>query len=487
MKVLLINPASKVTEGSRKLKAFLSPIPPLGLAYIAAVLEKDGVDVKIIDQVAGRIPNKLLLNKIKEFSADLVGFSCLTSVMSNVAELGLEIRKFSRAKIVLGNIHPTIFAGQILTQGAADFIVRGEGDATMAELAKAVKDNSGFTHIQGISYRQGKDIFHNEERPLIGDLDTLPYPAWHLLELKDYRDSPMILIDREPVVPIAGSRGCAYKCSFCAQDAVYPLPRYRKTEAVIAELEHFHSKFNIRNFGFVDANFPFSISSGTEFCNALIRSGLHKKIRWATETRVDLVNEELLALMKKAGVHLIMFGFESGNRLVMDSVNKRIPPDQSLKIAGITRKLKVHTLGLFILGLPGETKQSCTATIKFAKDLDCDIAKFNIAVPYPGSKFFREFYKGKVLDTDRFTPWHDWSDSKEGPVYVPPGLNARELVGLQRKAMFEFYARPKKFISLLILQRKSIFKILYGAYILTSKYFAYLFFKYTSRLFAIQH
>lgn len=473
-------------EKSRKLRTFLSPIPPLGLTYIAALLEGEGADVRIIDQVAGKNSNRLILKKIKEYSPDMIGFSCLTSVMTNVGLLAAEIKKFTKAPVVLGNIHPTIFAEQVLRQGIADIVVRGEGEVTMLELLKAIKLRNSLSGVKGISYRDNGQTINNPARPLIEDLDTLPYPAWHLIDFNNYKDSPMILINREPVIPIAGSRGCPFQCLFCAQDTIYPKPRYRKISLIIKELEYLHSRFNIRNFGFVDANFPFSSDSGIEFCNELMRSGIHNKIKWATETRVDLVSEELLVSMKKAGVHLIMFGFEVGNDKIMSSTDKRTSLAQARNIVKITKKLKINTLGLFILGLPGETKETCEDTIKFAKELDCDIAKFNIAIPYPGSRFFNEFYKEKkdfTMDTDKFTPWHDWSDSNQDPVYVPEGLTGIELIGLQRKAMFDFYARPHKFIHLLISQRQSIHKVLYGAFILASKYYSYVISRFLARIF----
>lgn len=477
MKVLLINPTSSLVEKSHKLKTFFSPIPPLGIASIAGVLEMEGTEVKVIDQFANKISCKRLLNEIRDYCPDIIGFSCLTPVMTNVQRLVNEIRSFSNSLIILGNIHPTIFAEEVLRGGIADIVVRAEGEITVLELIREIKKKGCLHNIKGISFREQNSIFHNTDRPLIEDLDTLPYPAWHLFELGYYKEAPMLNIDNEPILPIAGSRGCPYRCMFCAQDKIYPMPRYRRAKEIIKELEYMHNRFKVRNFGFIDANFPFSIDFGLQFCNELISSGLQKKIRWVTEIRVDLVNEELLIMMKKAGIYLIMFGIETGNKEILDNSGKRTLLEQAKKIIKITRKLKIYTLGFFMLGLPGETKETCHETIRFAKELNCDVVKFNIAVPYPGSRFFEEFYRNNkdcLAGSEKFSSWYDWSNLKARPIYVPEGMTAEELIGLQRRAMFEFYIRPRVIIKFLRYRRVSIYKLVYGAYILISKYFSYL-------------
>lgn len=477
MKVLLINPITRLVQKSRKLRTFFAPIPPLGIASIAAVLEKEGIEVKVIDQFANKISNNGLLNEIREYSPDIIGFSCLSPVIENVKLLVEKIRTFSNALIVLGNIHPTIFSKELLEQKVADVIVRGEGEITTLELALAIKEKKNLHRIKGISFKEENSIIQNPDRPFVEDLDKLPYPAWHLFELNYYKEAPMLLIDNELILPISGSRGCPYKCLYCAQDTIYPKPRYRKSEEILRELEYMHNRFGARHFGFIDANFPFSAEFGLKFCKQLISSGLSKRIRWVTETRVDLVNEQLLLMMKKAGVHLIMFGIETGNENILERSNKKVSLEQTKKIMKITKQLKIYTLGFFMLGLPGETRESCQDTIRFAKELDCDAVKFNIAVPYPGSRFFEEFFKNNensLLEPEKFTPWHDWSKDRKKPVYVPEGMTAEELVGFQRQAMFKFYARPKVVLNFLRHKWVSTYKLMYGAYILTSNYFLYL-------------
>jgi radical SAM superfamily enzyme YgiQ (UPF0313 family) len=477
MKVLFINPSARLIENSRKLKTFISPVLPMGIAYIASVLRDNGIDVKVLDQFADHMPDKLLLKEIRDYAPEVIGFSCLTMVMNNVKALVKDIRAFSDAVIVLGNIHPTIFSDRLLKEKTADVIIRGEGEATALELIQAIRKKSDLKDVKGISFRQDNAVTHNPDRPLIEDLDKLPYPAWDFFELRHYREAPLVGIHNDLVLPISGSRGCPYKCMFCAQDKIFSKPRYRKSEEIIKELEYMHGRFNVRRFGFIDPNFPFSIDFGFKFCRQLIRCGLHKKISWFTETRVDLINEDLLSIMKNSGLNLILFGFETGDKNMIGRVKKQTSLEQAKRVMRSAKKFKIHTVGLFVLGLPGETRESCQKTIEFAKELDCDIAKFNLAIPYPGSKFFEEFYLDKdngFEDSEIFNPWYDWADRNFVPMYVPEGMKAQELIGLQRKAMFQFYLRPKVIINFLKMRKISLYKLCYAGYILTSKYFNYL-------------
>ena len=405
--------------------------------------------------------------------------------MGNVRVLISEIRKFSKAVFILGNIHPTIFAEEVLKEGLADIVVRGEGEISMLETVLVLQKKGDLSTVMGISFRDHGVVTHNPDRPLIDDLDTLPYPAWNLFELEYYKYTPQALINNEIGMPILGSRGCPYRCIFCAQDKVYRNVRLRKNEEIVKELEYMYNKYNAKYFGFLDACFPLSIELGIDFCHLLIKSGLNKKIRWCTETRVDLVNEDLLIEMKKAGVHLMMFGLESGNQQVLDRANKGTTLDQARKAIKITKKLKIYTLGLFILGLPGETRSTCEDTIRFAKELDCDVTKFNLAVPYPGSRFFENIYKDKssIPNPEKFNPWYDWADDNGSLIYFPEGMTDAELIGLQRKAMFKFYARPKVILNYLRSRKTNFRGLFYGAYVLLSKYYSYLWRDFIKKLF----
>ena len=473
MKIMLINPNSALAGPDSMYARFVPPIAPSGVAYIAALLEKNGFQVIIIDQYANKMSNEELSARINVESPQLVGFSCLTPVMSNVKVLVEQIRFFKKdIQIVLGNIHATMFAEELLKGKIADIAVRGEGEFSMLEIAQAIRDGRSLDAIKGISFVKGGKIYHNPDREVVQDLDDLLYPAWHLFRLEDYNTHPMISLYRT-ALPIQASRGCSHRCTFCSQDTIYKKPRYRKTANIVDEIEYMHKNLGVSNFVFIDAYFPFSIEYGLEFCEELMRRGMHNKISWVTETRVDKVNLELLKKMKAAGLHLLMYGFEVGNQEILDSINKRTTLEQARQAMQDTKKANILSLGLFMLGLPNETRQTCEETIRFAKELDCDIAKFNIAVPLPGSKFFQDFRDklNYTIEPEKFTSWSNWASSAEDLIYVPDGMSGKELTALQKKAMLKFYVRPRLIMRYVFKRILPLRDIFFGGWILLGGYF----------------
>lgn len=473
-----------IMQSSWMYKKFVSPIPPVGLAYLASVLEKNGINVAIVDQVAEMISNDEVIRKVKEFSPQIIGFSCLTQVVNNAKVLADKIRDLDKKiKIVLGNIHPTLFTQELLEEGAADIIVRSEGERTLLEAVLAIAESKDLESVRGISFRINGKITHNPDRPLIADIDELPYPAWHLFDLKLYSSTPLISV-YDVSLPILASRGCPYRCIFCSQDRIHRTPRYRKIDNIIDEIEYMNDKYKVGTFGFIDPFFPFSVKFGLDFCDMFIERGLHKKIKWVTETRVDLVNFELLKRMKEAGANLIMFGFEVGNQGVLDKLRKGTNLEQSRLAMRYAKRAGLMTLGLFMLGMPGDSRKTCEETIKFAKELDCDIVKFNITVPYPGSELFeknKEKLKEEQKDWERFIAWADWAGNFD-PIYVPEGMNAKELIGLQRKAMFSYYMRPRIILKNIVKRRISLKFLFYGAWVLMKTKFRTLCSKFRTNL-----
>lgn len=473
MKIMLINPLSDLARSSTYFRS-VTPLPPLGLASLAAVLKDARMNVLVEDQYASCINNTNLIRKISDFSPQIIGFSCLTTAMSNAKRLINGIRQTGiSAHIVLGNIHPTIFAEEVLNNGFADIVVRGEGEESFLETAIALDKGMKLESVRGISYLEDGKIMHNPDREIIGDLDELPYPDWHCLNLNYYKRYPMLGIYNSLVLPVQASRGCPYNCRFCSQDKFYKKPQYRKITKVVEEIEYLCSEFNIKYIGFTDAYFPFSKDSGLEFCDEFIRRNLHKKIKWFTETRVDMVDSELMHRMKESNLYLVMYGFESGNQDVLDYTGKKTTLEQARRAMEYTKKYNIRSLGLFMLGLPPDTIETCRQTIRFAKELDPDLVKFNIAVPFPGSVFFEE-NKNKMGNIDKiddkFTSWYDWSGSNSEIIYSSKAITKKELIDLQRRGMFNFYMRPRIILKHLIQGTFSPSDLVFGAFLLFKNY-----------------
>ncbi len=475
MKVVLINPNSEVVESSQKFRReMLTPIIPLGLAYIAAVLEKNGIEVVIIDQVAERIDKDALFKRIVAAKPDVVGFSCLTATMNNTNKIARKIKDYNKGiKVVLGNIHASLFADELLKEGKADIVVRGEGEFSMLELISCLREGKSLHGVNGISFSNAGNVCHNPDRGPIEDLDTLPYPALHLLDLGNYREVPLASIYKSRASAILASRGCPYRCIFCTQDRIHKRPRYRKIDNVIDEIEYMNDRHKVDCLGFTDTFFPFSINSGLEFCDKFIERGLHRRVRWVTETRVDMVSPKLLKRMKEAGLYLMMYGFEVGNQAILNKLKKGTTLEQARLAMKHTKDAGIMTLGLFMLGMPGETKKTCEETINFAKELDCDFVKFNVVIPYPGSELFDSCVnkRGRTEDLDKFNSWYDWFSDSGDLIYTPEGMTSKELKDIQRKAMFSFYVRPKIILRNIIKRRISLKFFIYGARILINSGF----------------
>jgi len=296
-----------------------------------------------------------------------------------------------------------------------------------------------------VGYRDaaGEPVIQPAARPS-ASMDELPWADWSKLDLSRYRSHPMIAMEGI-TVPIQGSRGCAYSCSFCAQDTVFHGVRLRSPANICDEIEHHIERYGVTRFGFIDAYWPLSVRKGHAFLDDLERRGLHRRITWVTETRVDKVDEGLLRRMAADGCRLIMYGIEFGTDEALAATGKHARTSQAEDAIRWTHAAGILTLGLYVIGMPGETPASVRQTLAFARRLGTDIAKFNIAVPLPGSAFFDEVMGDQrdALDYDAFHSWFNPFAAGRGLVWTPEGLDGDTLVRLQRMGMLRYYLRPR--------------------------------------------
>ncbi len=461
MKVALIVPGSKAGVTSPRYRELFPHLLPMSAAYLGAVLEKGGHEVVLVDQVVRRLSNADLVQVLRRERVNLVGISLLTTTVSNVLDIVALIRKeLPGIRILMGNHHASLFAQDLLANGVADFVVRGEGEATLLETVDALERGDGnpgngnpgngapgsgnLGRILGLSWKRGDEVIHNPQRPVIADLDSLPHPAWHLVDLfnPQYMELPIIGVYSTPLSVMA-SRGCPFHCVFCSQDTQYKKVRLRDTVKVVDEIEELVNRYRFEWISFNDAYFPWTKRQGFEFADELIRRGLHKRIRWITESRVDMVDDELMRKLRESGLSVIFYGFESGNQRVLDLAGKRTTLAQAEKAAKAARNAGVLVMGFFMLGLPGDTVASCWDTVNFAIKLDCDFAKFAVTVPYPGSALY-ERQKDRIDSTqfEKFTSWYNWASGDEELLSAPEGMTVQELLSIQRAGMLKFYARP---------------------------------------------
>ena len=442
MKITLINPAMNFKVfGS--FARFMQPMPPLGLAYLAAILEKKGIDVAVIDNFVAKMDVPGTLRLIKARKPDVVGISCLTPSAPEVYAIARAVKEFdSSITVMLGNIHASVFAEDILKHEAVDFVVRGEGENSVPEILDALSGSKKYESIAGISFKKNGVVVHTPDAAPIHDLDSLPFPAWHLFPYHHYGMLPFMDI-KKPCLSIVSSRGCPYKCVFCCLFGTGTVFRTRNPYAVADEMEYLIKKFSVRQLGFVDPAFALSRKNAVTLCEEIIKREIHKKLVWICETRVDLMDNDILSLMKKAGCRRILYGIESGSGDTLAQSKKQFKKEEVIRAIKATRKAGIETSGLFMIGLPGETKKMAEETLRFSKELNLDFAKFAITVPYPGSKLFEDLKKSGNLISREWDQYVTFNTDPRKLVYIPGNMTPEELIRLQKTAHLTFYLQPK--------------------------------------------
>lgn len=442
MKILLINPSINPDKFGR-FHLLMEPMPCIGVAYIAAVLEKDGHSVEIIDNYVMKYQESEIVEYINSSRPDVVGISVLTPSVNFSLRLAKEI-KINNKKIILisGNVHPTLFPEEFLKEGCFDIVVRGEGEATMSELMFVISQKKDLGSVKGISYFKEGKVFNNERRPVIENLDQLPMPAWHLLPYKEYGLFPFADI-KKPILTIMATRGCPYNCKYCSLSYMDKAYRKRSPANIVDEMEILTEKFGIKQIGFVDPIFPLENDYAVAVLDEIIKRGINKQIIWIAETRADILNESLIKKMKEAGCRRLIFGLESGTQEVLNSIGKSISFEKVRSVIKLLKVNNMESIGLFMIGLPGENEDMIRQTFKYSRDIGIDFAKYAMTVPFPGSELYEIMKREKKIRTDNWDNYTTFNPIPENVPYVPDGMTAQQLIKLQKVGTMQFYLRPK--------------------------------------------
>lgn len=458
MKTLLITPPC--IELYRYLRPTAPKSPPLGLAYIASVLLEHNFKVDILDTFALDLSWKQIIEKIKNYNAEIFGSSCLTSTLREVVFLSKIIKKFHPHSIfIIGGTHPTAEPIQTISNYPdIDIIGIGEGEYTVLELHEYIakfynynkpfnKQNSNFyeklLEIKGIVFKHPtKGIIKTNERPFIENLDEIPYPAYHLLPNDKYAPPskfPMI----KPYSSIITVRGCPYNCIFCAAKIICGRKlRERSIENIRGELKLLKEKYNIKNLWINDSTFTIKRKRSIEVSKILSEYNF----KWACNTRVDFVDPILLQFLNRCGCNVIEYGFESGLEKVLKKLKKQITPIQIKKAVEWTKKAGILISGAFMIGIPGDTYKSVKQSLKFARSLNPDFFSLAILTPYPGTEIY-DIAKEKGYLAEKFVDYRSPKHFK--PVINLPTISNQELSNLWLNSNLKFYIRIKYLITLL--------------------------------------
>ncbi len=414
------------------------PQPPVGMALVASILEKEGHRVRIIDANALRLMPEEVPALVND--TDIIGLTAMTPTISTALSIARYLKQANpRITIVMGGAHVTLLPGETLDLSPElDIIVRGEGDETVVELLRAIEDKQPLDNIAGISYRADGNVVHTANRTSIVNMDALPYPAYHLLPLRKYRPHPPHGLSM-PLATMVTSRGCPYRCAYCSKPVFGSKFRAQSPARVIDEIAFLRERFGVKEIAFYDDSFTLDKDRVQSITEKIIGSGI--KIAWTCETRVNLVDKNLLRNMKRAGCYAVAYGIESASPDIIETLHKDTTLEQVEEAVRITREVGIQVIGYFMLGSPGETLETIRQTIDFAQKLKVDFAQFSVTTPYPGTELYNIYMK----DRTESIPWENFvyagTDNPATPVFESDEISRDDLKYWIKQAYREFYLR----------------------------------------------
>ncbi len=393
MKILLIQPEEP--KGSPFGRKVLTP--PIGLMYIAAVLENNGFEVEIFDNNLLGLTEEKLSRKIRDANPDVVGISldCVRLYPALLIASSVKTIFHNQVPVVMGGPHVNVRYDRVIQYPEVDFVVYGEGEYTMLELCKAINENKTKDSILGLCFKENGRTKINPPRPLIANLDELPLPALHLVPVTRYPRKGEC-VTNIPIDQINTSRGCPFDCAFCSNNYIWGRKyRYRSPENVMKEIYLHVEKYGAKGVYFREDCFTVNRKRAIDICESITREGLD--IALECESRVDTLDRELLQIMRQAGFESIWFGVESGNQKTLDMMNKGISPEQVKNVFKWCRELGIKAGASIMLGIPYETLEDMKNTIRFVKEIDAEYVIPNIFIGIPMSKMYCEIIQNNWI------------------------------------------------------------------------------------------
>ena len=451
MRILLVSPKSSVWSSRAHIH--------MGLGYLAgAILAAGYEDVTLFD---AQIESESLASHLARERYDIVGISSPTPLIYEAWEAAAQA-KAQGAITILGGPHLTLMPDESMRSEAAstDLVVRGEAEETIVEILQAIEKTGlrgdptavltlpgePWGDILGMSYRnQSGDVVHNPDRPLRKDVDAIPWPAYHLFKIERYTNLQPLTDGLDPnarTYTLVTSRGCPYQCIYCSKPITGHTWRARSAEDVVAEWRYLVREMGATEIGITDDVWNLKLERSKEICRLLIAEGL-TDVPWVTVhgMRADHTDAELFQLMKEAGCKRVGFGVESGNQAVLDSIRKKQTLDDVRRAFREAKAAKLQTMGFFIFGLPADTEESMDDTIRFALELEPDLANFMLAAPYPGTELWEIARRdGRLFSMN----WRDYAIHDEKAHYELPSLPAELVERKWHEAYRRFYLRPSR-------------------------------------------
>jgi len=440
MDVLLLNPYDE-----NAVKNSLGLItPPLNLMYLAAALEKESLSVKIIDDDLLQRGYYKFAEMAAKINPRIIGITATTSTIKTALNYLEVVKKILPESLtVIGGPHTTFMPFETLKDSdALDIVVLGEGEETIVDLANNYHAGENIeeyiSKVNGIAYREknkwdkkGK-LKLTQPRPLIEDLDSLPFPARHLVPFESYG------VSKNQSGGIVTSRGCVYSCGYCSSSLIMGKKfRSRSPGNVVDEIEELVYRYNIRDIAFMDDTFMLNKTRAHKIAYEIKARDLD--VSFVASSRVDMVNKNLLSSLKNAGMNTLYYGVESGSQRVLNLMKKGITLKQAENAVKSAKNVGLNVLASFIIGYPGETEEEMNKTIDFSIKLDPDYSQYSILTPFPGTPIYHDLKKKGLIDTEN---WGTYTVMKPVLKYEKMGLTKKLVERKLALAYLKFYTRP---------------------------------------------
>lgn len=419
-------------------------LPPLGILYLASFLKNKNISVAVIDGVIKGYSLEELLKEILRHDPGIVGLSAMTCQSLPVLEIAKELRKRKPAlKIIVGGHHINATKGELFQfTNDVDFLFYGEGEKELYNLITSLDNHQPLEAVRGLIFKRDGKIVVNEPPLPIMDLDELPFPDLDLLDINEY---DIYYAKSLPMTSLLASRGCPFSCIYCSAAMVQGKKfRRRSPRNVADEIEHNYKKYGIRQFAIKDSTFTADKQWVYDICAEIEERNL--KIHWTCNSRANLLDEDLLRVMKKSGCYFIAFGIESGSQKILDILQKGITVQEIRDGLALCKKTGMKRIGTFMIGNPTENETDALETLRMIKSLDLDLAFTFATIAYPGTPIYDWAVANKAL-LDRF-----WYMKKSGVAFAGnwetngtlklESLSQDRVMKLVKKANKSFYFRP---------------------------------------------
>lgn len=419
-------------------------VHPLGLMMIASVAREHGHDdMHMLDMKVEDWTPTDACDRLESLAPDVIGLSAMTYEAGCLHEVAKEIRRrMPDVRIVAGGPHPSVAAEDVLADSSVDFVVRGEGEFTFADVLDGVRDGrEDWSKCTGLSYRDAEGaIVHNPDRPPPADLDELPFPAWDLIDHAKYHEVPRggVIYAHKEFATMFSSRACPWRCTYC-HNSYGKTFRERSAQHVLAEIDLLVREHGVRELVFMDDIFNFRPERAKEICRGLIERDYKLALTFPNGFRGDILDEELVVLLKQAGMYRCMVAVESASPRIQKVMKKHLKIEKVRNIVKFIAEQGVMVHGAFMLGFPSETTEEMESTIDWAASSSFHTAAFFRVIPFKGTELFEQVeHAGFELPTDwsAYEPYQSQINLSE--------VEEQRILKLRKRAYRRFYMNPKR-------------------------------------------